>query len=156
MESTLINTAEDLATSKGTPAHAAFLAQLAGTLWRLDKDEQAEAWRATPDESTVARFGLTLADFPGATPPALPVYVAPPPPTPLAQIRALEQKHDDDQRKITRISILKLALDKMCADPAMAGKTRAQVHDLYSAASRGYRELFALEVECARLRKLIV
>ena len=80
----------------------------------------------------------------------------PAPPTPLEQIRALEQKHDDDQRKITRISILELALDKACANPAMAGKTRAQVHELYSAASRGYRELFALEVECARLRKLIV
>lgn len=77
-------------------------------------------------------------------------------PTPLEQIRALEQKHDDDQRKITRISILELALDKACANPVMAGETRAKVHELYSAMSRGYRELFALEVECARLRKLIV
>lgn len=80
----------------------------------------------------------------------------PPPPTPLEQIRALEQKHEDDQRKITRISILELALDKMCANAAMVGKTRAQVHDAYCLLSRGYRELFALEVECARLRKLIV
>ena len=78
------------------------------------------------------------------------------PPTPLQQIRALEQAHDDDQRKLTRISILELALDKVCLHPSMAGKTRAQVHTLYHAASRGYRELFELEVQIAALRSLIV
>lgn len=106
---------------------------------------------ADPDNNDYRGYLKWIAE--GNTP--LPADI-PPPPTPLEQIRALEQKHDDDQRKITRISILELALDKACANPAMAGKTRAQVHDLYSAASRGYRELYALEVECARLRKLIV
>ena len=77
MDSTLINTAEDLAALEGTPAHAAFMTQLTGTLWRLEKDDEAKAWRAVPDTSTVSRFGLTLADFPEATPPVLPVYVAP-------------------------------------------------------------------------------
>lgn len=78
MESTLINTAEDLAAIEGTPQHAAFMARLAGTLWRLEKDDVAKAWLAVPDASTVVRFGLTLADFPGVTPPSLPAYVAPP------------------------------------------------------------------------------
>lgn len=89
MESTLINTAEDLADIKGTPAHAAFMARLAGTLWRLEKDDVAKAWRAVPDESTVTRFGLTLADFPGTVAPALPVYV--PPPSKIPQIVSMRQ-----------------------------------------------------------------
>lgn len=88
MESTLINTAEDLAAIKGTPAYAAFMGQLAGSLWRLEKDDVAKVWRAVPDESTVTRFGLTLADFPGAVAPALPVYVAPPSTMPVAVTRA--------------------------------------------------------------------
>lgn len=85
-----------------------------------------------------------------------PPVIIPPVLTPLQQIRALEQTHDDDQRKLTRISILELALDKVCLHPSMAGKTRAQVHTLYYAASRGYRELFQLEVQIAALRSLIV
>lgn len=89
MESTLINTAEDLADIKGTPAHAAFMVRLAGTLWRLEKDDVAKAWRAVRDESTVARFGLTLADFPGTVAPALPVYV--PPPSKIPQIVSMRQ-----------------------------------------------------------------
>jgi hypothetical protein len=89
MESTLINTAEDLADIKGTPAHAAFMVRLAGTLWRLEKDDVAKAWRAVPDESTAARFGLTLADFPGTVAPALPVYV--PPPSKIPQIVSMRQ-----------------------------------------------------------------
>lgn len=78
MASNLINTREDLDALAGTPEHAAAMAMLRGTLWRLEKNDAAKAWQAVPDESTVARFGLTLADFPGAAPPALPVYVEPP------------------------------------------------------------------------------
>ena len=76
MESTFINTPEDLAAAEGTPAFDAFMRQLAGSLYRLDRDDEAATWVAVKDESTVNRFGLTAADFPDAAPPALPVYVA--------------------------------------------------------------------------------
>lgn len=91
-----------------------------------------------------------------ATPEEIEVYELSKQPTPLEQIRALEQAHEGDQRKLTRISILELALDKSCANPSMAGKTRAEVHAAYYAISRGYRELFDLEQQCAALRKQIV
>ena len=76
MESTFINTPEDLAAAEGTPEFDAFMVQLAGSLYRLDRDDEAATWVAVKDESTVNRFGLTAADFPDAVPPALPVYVA--------------------------------------------------------------------------------
>ena len=72
---TLINTREDLDAMAGTPEHVAFMALLAGTLWRLEKDDTAQAWVAIEDNSTIERFDFTRADFPGALPPALPEYV---------------------------------------------------------------------------------
>lgn len=79
MASTVINTRADLDALAGTPAHDAFMAMLAGTLYRLEKDDTAGTWRAVEDDSTIARFGFTRADFPSAEPPALPAYE---PPTP--------------------------------------------------------------------------
>ena len=70
-----INTREDLDAIAGTPEHVAFMALLAGTLWRLEKDDTAQAWVAIEDNSTIERFGFTRADFPDAQPPALPEYV---------------------------------------------------------------------------------
>ena len=70
-----INTREDLDAIAGTPGHVAFMALLAGTLWRLEKDDTAQAWVAIEDNSTIERFNFTRADFPGAQPPALPEYV---------------------------------------------------------------------------------
>ena len=75
MASTVINTREDLDAIAGTPEHVAFMALLAGTLWRLEKDDTAQAWVAIEDNSTIERFNFTRADFPGALPPALPEYV---------------------------------------------------------------------------------
>lgn len=72
---TLINTREDLDAIAGTPEHVAFMALLAGTLWRLEKDDTAQAWVAIEDNSTIERFNFTRADFPDAQPPALPEYV---------------------------------------------------------------------------------
>lgn len=69
-----INTRADLDALAGTPAHAAYLAMLAGSLWRLERDDEAQTWVAVEDNTTVARFGFTRADFPDATPPALPQY----------------------------------------------------------------------------------
>ena len=91
-----INTRADLDAIAGTPEHIAFMALLAGTLWRMEKDDTAQAWVAIEDNSTVKRFGFTLADFPGARPPALPEYVPVVEPTPAEiaqqQIDAIEQK----------------------------------------------------------------
>ena len=70
-----INTREDLDAIAGTPEHVAFMALLAGTLWRLEKDDTAQAWVAIEDNSTIERFNFTRADFPDAQPPALPDYV---------------------------------------------------------------------------------
>ena len=70
-----INTREDLDAIAGTPEHVAFMALLAGTLWRLEKDDTAQAWVAIEDNSTIARLNFTRADFPDAQPPALPEYV---------------------------------------------------------------------------------
>ena len=69
-----INTREDLDAIAGTPEHVAFMALLAGTLWRLEKDDTAQAWVAIEDNSTIERFGFTRADFPDAQAPALPEY----------------------------------------------------------------------------------
>jgi len=70
-----INTRADLDAIIGTPEHVAFMALLAGTLWRLEKDDTSQAWVAIEDNSTIERFDFTRADFPGALPPALPEYV---------------------------------------------------------------------------------
>jgi len=70
-----INTREDLDAIAGTPEHVAFMALLAGTLWRLEKDDTAQAWVAIEDNSTIERFDFTRADFPDAQPPALPEYL---------------------------------------------------------------------------------
>ena len=61
-----INTREDLDAIAGTPEHVAFMALLAGTLWRLEKDDTAQAWVAIEDNSTIERFDFTRADFPDA------------------------------------------------------------------------------------------
>ena len=70
-----INTRADLDAITGTPEHVAFMALLAGTLWRLEKDDTAQAWVAIEDNSTIERFNFTRADFPDAQPPALPEYM---------------------------------------------------------------------------------
>lgn len=74
MES-IINSSDDLATLAGAPQHAEFMAMLAGTLWRVERDDEARCWRAVEDDSTITRYGLTRADFPDAMPPPLPDYV---------------------------------------------------------------------------------
>lgn len=74
MASTVINTREDLDAIADTIEHDVFMATLRGTLWRLEKDDAAKAWRAVEDNSTIERFGFTRADFPGAVAPALPEW----------------------------------------------------------------------------------
>ena len=77
MESVVINTRADLDAIAGTPEHVAFMALLAGTLWRLEKNDTAQAWVAIEDNSTIGRFGFSRADFHDAQPPTLPEYASP-------------------------------------------------------------------------------
>lgn len=74
------------------------------------------------------------------------------PPSVLDQIRTLEAEHADAQAKLTRQSLLTLALDKACTLPEAAGLTRAQVHVLLMAKDNGYAGLFNLEQQVAALR----
>lgn len=78
----VINTRSDLDAIAGTPAHAEFMARLAATLWRLELDQDVGVWNVIADDSAVARFGLSAADFPDAQPPEPPVYDAPVVPVP--------------------------------------------------------------------------
>lgn len=77
MASVVISSRADLDAISGTPEYTAFMAMLSGSLWRLEKDDEAQAWLAVEDDSTIARFGFVRADFPDATPPALPAYTPP-------------------------------------------------------------------------------
>jgi hypothetical protein len=77
MTLTSINTRADLDALLGTPQHAVAMTMLGGTLWRLEKDDAAKSWTAVLDETTITRFGLTIADFTDVQSPELPEYVAP-------------------------------------------------------------------------------
>lgn len=79
----------------------------------------------------------------------------PPPPSPLEQIRTLEAQYADAQAKLTRQSLLTLALDKACADPLANGLTRDQVHNLLLAGDNGYSALWNLEQQVEALRALV-
>lgn len=74
----IITTRADLDAIKGTPAHAQFMAMLAGSIFRAEKDDEAKCWRTVEDTTMIERFGFTRADFHDAEPPALPEYIAPP------------------------------------------------------------------------------
>jgi len=80
---------------------------------------------------------------------------APTPPTAIEQIRALEQQHMDDQRKLNRQAAIDTALTVACRSPAADGKTRDEVHAIYYSTNRGYRAMVDLEAQIAELRKLL-
>lgn len=77
MDFPIINSREDLDALAGTAVHAAFMASLAGTLWRLERDDVAQTWRAVECNVGIERFGFTRSDFPDAVAPELPVYTPP-------------------------------------------------------------------------------
>lgn len=78
-----------------------------------------------------------------------------PPPTPLEQIRALEAQYADAQARVTRQSLLELALERAAADPAAQGLTKEQVHAFLMTRDNGYSALFNLEQQVAALRALV-
>ena len=87
MAFTVINTREDLNAIVGTIEYDVFMDSLRGTLWRLEKDDLAQTWKAVEDNSTIAQFGFTRSDFPNAVPPELPAYVPPVPEEPEYRIK---------------------------------------------------------------------
>lgn len=76
-------------------------------------------------------------------------------PSPLEQIRALEAQYADAQAKLTRQSLLALALDKACADPLAENMTRDQVHAFLLTGDNGYAALWNLEQQVAALREQV-
>jgi hypothetical protein len=78
MQSAFINTRADLDALAGTPEHTQFMAILAGSIYHLEKDDEAKTWKAVQDATMIERFEFTLEDFADVQPPALPEYIAPP------------------------------------------------------------------------------
>ena len=76
----------------------------------------------------------------------------PPEPSPLEKIRALEAQYADAQARVTRQALLALALDKAMLEPAAAGLTREEVHQILASRDNGYAALWALEQQVAALR----
>lgn len=76
-------------------------------------------------------------------------------PTPLEQIRALEQQYADTQAKVTRQALLALALDKAMTYPEAEGLTREQVHAFLMTQDNGYRALYELEQKVDALRSKV-
>ena len=76
----------------------------------------------------------------------------PPPPTKAERIRALEAQASDAQAKVTRQALLALALEKACADPAAAGLTPSEVHEILMTGDNGYRALYLLEQQVESIR----
>lgn len=75
MEFPIINSREDLDALAGTVVHEAFMASLAGTLWRLERDDAAQTWRVVECNWGIERFGFSRSDFPDAVAPELPSYI---------------------------------------------------------------------------------
>lgn len=73
-------------------------------------------------------------------------------PSPLEKIRALEQQYADKQSRITRQSLLILALDKAMELPQAAGMTREEVHSILMVSDQGYSDIYNLEQQIELLR----
>lgn len=76
MQSAFINTRADLDALEGTPEHAQFMAILGGSIYHLEKDDEAKMWKAVEDTSMIERFDFTRTDFADVQPPELPEYIA--------------------------------------------------------------------------------
>ena len=80
---------------------------------------------------------------------------APPLPA-IDQIRKLEAQYADAQARVTRQSLLALALERAMQDPAAAGLSSAEVHAFLVTQDNGYAALYTLEQQVAALRAQIV
>ena len=107
-----INTRADL-DSASPETKAIFMSALAGTIYRLEKDDELKSWKATTDTTTIERFGFTLSDFPDAVAPELPVYV----PQPNPRIAEIQQRLTQiDQEAIRAMRSKQLARGKPADD----------------------------------------
>ena len=52
----------------------AFMTMLAGSIWRLERDDANQRWIAVEDFSTIESFGFTSEDFPNNPKPELPEW----------------------------------------------------------------------------------
>lgn len=77
MQLASINTRADLDSIADKPEHAQFMAILAGSIYRLEKDDEAKTWKTVEDTATIERFDFTRTDFSTVQPPSLPEYIAP-------------------------------------------------------------------------------
>ena len=73
----------------------------------------------------------------------------------LLQIRALEAQYADAQARVTRQSLLALALERATQDPAAAGLSSEQVHSFLVTQDNGYAALYTLEQQVEALRAQI-
>jgi hypothetical protein len=70
----------------------------------------------------------------------------------LEQIRALEAQYSDQQARLSRQSLLILALDRACNNPAAAGLSRDDVNSYLLQSDPGYAAMYNLEMQVQALR----
>ncbi len=123
-------------------------------------DGNGAVWAFEPDGS---QDHLITEDMTPCDPPA-----PPPPPSQaelaLAQIRALEAAHADNQARMTRVALLDLTLrearsiliaqaqEQGASPEAIAAITPEAVHAQLMLLPKGYAEMFQLEQQIAALR----
>lgn len=145
MDYPIINSREDLDALAGTAVHDAFMASLAGTLWRLERDDVAQTWQAVECNVGIERFGFTRADFPDAVAPELPAYIPVPAKTKaerVAEKLAGVKAADEWQVQAAQAAMLALFIAQ--------GKTEAQAYaesPLYHKAKDVLEEIEAIRTE---------
>lgn len=138
MVSVVINTREDLDALEGTPEHGAFMKTLEGTLYRLEKDDEAKIWKYVKDESVVKRFGFTAKNFPDAVEPELPEYVAHQPEVP--QTVSMRQA----RLALLNEGLLTVVTDAIAAMPGTEGEAARVEWESASTLERGWPLVSAL------------
>ncbi len=78
---------------------------------------------------------------------------APPPPSVMEQIRAIERDLADDQARLNRQVALAVALREACDLPAAAGKSKEEVHAILMVTKPAYKRLWEAEQDVIELRK---
>jgi len=111
----IINTREDLDSIVGTPQHDEFMEMLKGSIYRLEKDDEAKTWVAVKDATLIKQFGFALKDFSNVKPPELPEYV--PPPSKVPQVVTMRQA----RLALLNATLLQAVIDAVDAIPGTQG-----------------------------------
>lgn len=112
----IINTRDDLDSIIGTPQYDEFMEMLKGSIYRLEKDDEAKTWVAVKDLTLIKQFGFTLKDFPNVKPPELPEYV--PPPSKVPQVVSMRQA----RLALLSAGLLQSVTDAVTAMPGIEGE----------------------------------